>query len=119
MKRVFVFLICIGLIFSGCAKKDAHLKIGDKFKITGVVDYSDSPSDIGEEYCFMSCESEIEYYYIDIYGEESKWKSNTFYTKGADTAFLKEYVGETLTVFGTFDAECHGIPYITDIEIVD
>ena len=121
MKRLILALICMIIALSGCTKNDApeFLKIGDKFSVTGVVDYSDEPSDIGLEYCFITGADETEYYYIDIYGEQSKWSSKVFYTKGNDTALLKEYVGKRLTVSGIFDAECHGIPYITNITISD
>ncbi len=139
MKRLFVLLVCMLIVVSGCSKNEAVslekndsqnkttsktvlkdlLKIGDTFSITGMVDYSDKPSDIGQEYCFVTGDKEIEYYYIDIYDKESKWQSNIFYTKGDDTTLLKDYVGRKITVSGVFDAECHGIPYITNIEILD
>ena len=122
MKKLFVLLICLIIAFSGCAKNEAvsvdEMKIGDTFSVTGMVAYSDEPSDIGQEYCFITGDREIEYYYTDIYGEQSKWKSNVFYTKGEDTPLLKEYVGREVTVSGIFDAESHGIPYITQIEII-
>ena len=94
------------------------LKPGDKFTVTGVVDYSDKPSDIGNNYCSVTGDVKIEYLYMDIYNEESQWSSNVFYTKGNDTILLKKYVGQEITVSGEFDAECHGIQYITNIEIV-
>lgn len=124
MKRMFPILICLGMLVSGCAKNentasDSTLRIGDELTVTGVVDYSDEPSDIGIEYCFISSDTDIEYYYTDVYDEESKWHSNVFYTIGSDTELLKEYVGQKLTVSGIFDAESHGIPYITNIEIVE
>ncbi len=87
------------------------------FSVTGIVDYSDEPSDIGQEYCFITGSETIEYYYTDIYDQESKWASNIFYTYGEDTALLKEYVGQEITVSGAFDAESHGIPYITNIMV--
>ena len=62
-------------------------------------------------------DEKVEYLYIDIYGEESKWSSNIFYTQGKDTSFLKEYVGQKVAVSGIFAAESHGIPYIKDIII--
>ncbi len=95
------------------------LEVGDSFTISGMVDYSDEPSDIGKEYCFVAGDVEIEYYYTDIYDERSQWKSDIFYTKGADTGILKKYVGQEVTLSGIFDSECHGIPYITNISIHD
>lgn len=119
MKKLIFALFCIVIALSGCTKNNApdFLNIGDRFSLTGIVDYSDEPSDIGQEYCFITGTEEIEYYYIDIYGEKSKWSSKVFYTKGNDTALLKDYVGQKLTVYGVFDAECHGIPYITNVTI--
>ena len=121
MKRMFFVLICITALFSGCTTNNANpdiLKIGDSFSVTGTVDYSDEPSDIGQEYCFISGNEKFEYYYTDIYGEQSQFASDVFYTKDDDTALLKEYVGQRLTVSGTFEAESHGIPYITDIKVL-
>lgn len=139
MKKLFVVLGCVLLVFTGCLKientgtenidlqnkttletvSEDALKIGDEFLITGTVDYSDKPSDIGQEYCFVTGDKEIEYCYMDIYDKESKWQSNVFYTKGDDTALLKDYVGCEVTISGIFDAECHGIPYITQIEVLN
>ncbi len=93
------------------------LKIGDAFTITGEVGYSEQPSDIGETYCYITTEREINYYYTDIYGEESNWKTVVFFTKENDTDILKEYIGQTVTVSGTFDSEVHGIPYITNVDV--
>ncbi len=94
------------------------LEKGERFTITGIVDYSDEPSDIGENYCSITGDAKIEYLYTDIYDEESKWSSNVFYTKENDTTLLKKYVGQQVTVSGIFDAECHGIPYITKIDVL-
>ncbi len=138
MKKVLILLAFMGIFLSGCVKKqDTNteridlekesnietvssniLKKGDEFSLTGIVEYSDEPSDIGLEYCFITISEKLEYYYIDVYEEESKWSSNVFYTKGEDTARLREYVGREVTVSGVFEAECHGIPYITDISIM-
>ena len=114
----------MAILLSGCTQKGNTnsaqdvLKIGDTFSVTGIVDYSDEPSDIGQEYCLITGNEKIEYYYIDIYDEQSKWSSDVFYTKGEDTALLKEYVGQKIGVSGVFDAESHGIPYITNITIL-
>lgn len=131
MKKIFFAMLCIMFFFSGCTGKDSlnpgniaetsninTLRNGDFFSVTGVVDFSDDPSDIGQEYCLITGNEKIQYYYTDIYNNESKWASDVFYTKGNDTPLLKEYVGEKVTVSGVFDAECHGIPYITNISIV-
>lgn len=130
MKKVLFVLICMVIAISGCeANVDKNdgvvtenptekiMKIGDGLAVTGMVEYSDEPSDIGQEYCFVTGTEEIKYRYTDIYGEESEWKSNVFFTKGDDTALLKEYAGSVVTVSGIFDAESHGIPYITDITV--
>lgn len=116
----------MGLFLSGCGQTDdtaenlsEALKKGDIFFITGVVGYSDEPSDIGIEYCFITGNEKIEYFYTDIYNEESEYSSNTFYTRDKDTEALKDYIGQKVTVSGSFDAECHGIPYITDITVSD
>lgn len=123
MKKLLAVLICLTFIFSGCEQKNNDnpqiLEIGDAFTLTGVIDYSDEPSDIGQEYCVVTITDKIEYYYKDIYGKQSKWESNTFFTKGNDTVLLKDYVGAEVTISGTFDAESHGIPYITNIEITE
>ena len=128
MKKILFAMLCIVLLFSGCTGKDSLnsgniadtiiLRKGDLFSVTGIVEYSDDPSDIGQEYCLITGNEKTEYFYTDIYGEESKWASDIFYTKGNDTALLKEYVGQKVTVSGVFDAECHGIPYITNITVV-
>ena len=115
MKRIVFVIICISLLFSGCT--GGKMKNGDKFSVTGILEYSDEPSDIGQEYCFITGSEKLQYFYTDIYGKQSQFESNVFYTKGEDTALLKEYVGQKLTVSGTFDAECHGIPYITNVTV--
>ncbi len=128
MKKLCIALFCVILLLSGCGqKKDdnvdvnktdkAFLKAGDEFSVTGIIQYSDEPSDIGREYCFVTGDKKLDYTYIDIYNEESKWASEVFYTRGEDTEKLKKYVGEKLTVSGIFDAECHGIPYITNVTV--
>lgn len=122
MKKILIAIICITLLFSGCVQTDETaetLEKGDMFSVTGVVEYSDEPSDIGQEYCFITGQERIEYFYTDIYDEKSKYSSDVFYTRGNDTTFLKEYIGQEVTITGTFDAECHGIPYITDITVQD
>ena len=126
MKRFISILFCFIIFLCGCSQNNSTdtqpvveevkiLEKGDSFSLTGTVDYSDSPSDIGQEYCLITVDEKIEYYYIDIYGETSKWSSNVFYTKGEDTAYLKDFVGKSVTISGVFDAESHGIPYITNI----
>ena len=91
---------------------------GNAFSLTGVVEYSDSPSDIGNEYCSVMGDVRFDYNYYDIYGNLSKYSSRIFYTKRQpDTNLLKQYVGETVTVSGYFDSESHGVPYITGITI--
>lgn len=128
MKRVCITLFCLIIILSGCGQNTdnnvdvnktdkAFLKAGDEFYVTGIVQYSDEPSDIGREYCFVTGDKKLDYVYTDIYDEESKWSSEVFYTRSEDTEILKEYIGEKVTVSGTFDAECHGIPYITGVEV--
>ena len=58
MKKTYAFLICLMLVLSGCSQKNApspqNLEIGDTFTLTGVVSYSDEPSDIGQEYCSVT-----------------------------------------------------------------
>lgn len=137
LKTILVVLFCFLMLFSGCSQSEnikegkqeiqiantsepesvKILEKGDIFSLTGIVDYSNKPSDIGQEYCFIKGENEVEYNYKDIYGEISKWSSDVFYTKGQDTALLKAYVGKSITISGEFDAESHGIPYITNIDI--
>ena len=121
MKKTYAFFICLVLILSGCSQKNAQspqiLEIGDTFTLTGVVSYSDEPSDIGQEYCSVTINEKKEYYYNDIYDKRSKWSSDIFFTKGNDTVLLKDYVGSEITISGTFDAESHGIPYITNVTI--
>ncbi len=130
MKKICLILFCVIIFLSGCTqKKDvdigagktdkAFIKAGDEFLVTGTIDYSDEPSDIGREYCFITGDKSLDYTFIDVYNEESKWASNVFYTRGEDTELLKKYVGQKLTVSGVFDAECHGIPYITKVNIKD
>ena len=107
MKKMFFAMLCIMVFFSGCTGKDGLnpgniaetsniniLRNGDFFLVTGDVDFSDDPSDIGQEYCLITGNEKIQYYYTDIYNKESKWASDVF------------------------NAECHGIPYITNISIV-
>lgn len=131
MKKLLVVLICIVLLFTGCVQKGINdndntqtaepeiLKIGDTFSLTGVINYSDEPSDIGQEYCSVTIVNKIEYYYNDIYGKQSKWSSDVFFTKGDDTTLLKDYIGSEITISGVFDSESHGIPYITNITITE
>lgn len=137
MKKILVVLICMAVILCGCGgneivlENDAlsnentnntvsadMLKKGDSFSLTGIVDYSNKPSDIGQEYCFITCDTKTDYYYTDIYNEMSSWSSDVFYTKGDDTVLLKEYVGQKISISGIFDAESHGIPYITNITVL-
>ncbi len=130
--KIFAALLCALLLLCGCSQGTEQnsqspkasvsqsvtiLEKGDFFFITGVVNYSDEPSDIGQEYCFITTGEKVEYNYIDIYGETSKWSSDVFCTKGEDTTLMKDYVGKTVTISGVFDAESHGIPYITNIII--
>lgn len=127
MKRIFAFLLCFCIFACGCSQSGNTdisekesiniMEIGDNITVTGVVGYSDKPSDIGQEYCFITTDKKTEYKYKDIYGGTSEWSSNVFYTKGDDTEYLKEYIGKNVTVSGIFDAESHGIPYITSIEV--
>ncbi len=115
---IIVALFTLTTILVSCGRNQSDiLTAGDVFSVTGKVDYSDEPSDIGQEYCFIVGSEKIEYLYIDIYGEESKWSSDTFFTQGNDTELLKEYIGQEITVSGTLATEVHGIPYITDITI--
>ena len=133
MKSMLFVLVCICIFLSGCSvKNDAEtkdldtsaessvievLKKGTPFSVKGVVGYSDEPSDIGTEYCYVTGNEKIEYYFTDIYNEQSKWASDVFYTQGDDTEILRSYVGQTVTVSGIFDAECHGVPYITNVTV--
>ena len=117
MKRLLAVLVGCMILLCSCSEKVNVMKEGDSFSVTGVVDYSDEPSDIGQEYCYITTNEKIEYSYEDIYGETSVWSSEIFYTKGDDTDILKEYIGKSITVSGIFDAEVHGIPYITSISV--
>lgn len=120
MKKLLAVLFCGLILLCGCSEAEDNYGIlnpGESFTVKGVVEYSDEPSDIGNEYCFVTNDKVIKYNYNDIYGEISTWSSDVFYTKGEDTELLKEYVGETVTVSGVFEAESHGVPYITDITI--
>ena len=137
MKKIFAVLIGVAVILCGCwgngivlendflSNENTNnsvsadmLKKGDSFSLTGVIDYSNEPSDIGQEYCFITSDTKIDYYYTDIYDEQSTWSSNVFYTKGDGTNLLKEYVGREISISGIFDAESHGIPYITNITVL-
>lgn len=121
MKKVCIAILALLLILTimvSCSKKQTDvLSAGDAFSVTGMVEYFDQPSDIGKEYCSIAGSVKIEYLYIDIYGEESQWSSDTFFTQGNDTDLLKEYVGQQVTVSGFFASESHGIPYIKNITI--
>ena len=137
MKKFFAVLVCVALMLCGCQKNEIvlknnglssenagsgvsadMLKKGDSFSLTGIVGYSNEPSDIGQEYCFITSDIKIDYYYTDIYDEQSTWSSDVFYTKGDDTDLLKEYAGQKISISGIFDAEVHGIPYITNITVL-
>ena len=137
MKKILVVLICMAVILCGCGKtenimennslpnenagnsvSEQLLEKGQNFLIEGIVGYSDEPSDIGQQYCFVTCDTKISYYYTDIYNEKSSWSSEVFYSKGNDTVLLKEYVGRKVKLSGIFDAESHGIPYITNITVL-
>jgi hypothetical protein len=112
---VITFLVSCGNDSNGKV-----LKVGDKFTISGMVTYSEEPSDIGQRYCAVAGDVEFEYIYTDIYEEKSKWSSKEFFTKDdEDTDLLKKYEGKEVTVSGVFDAESHGVPYITNIEITE
>jgi len=122
MKKICDLLLCVMCVIvfvCGCSQESSSdvMKKGDKFSITGVVSYSNEPSDIGQEYCFVTTNDKIAYSYKDIYDEMSDWSSNVFYTRGDDTAVLRPYVGKNITVSGVFDAESHGIPYITKVTV--
>ena len=115
---IIVVLLMISVVLISCGKNQSGvLSAGDTFSVTGIVEYSDEPSDIGKEYCSVTGSDKLEYLFIDIYGEESTWSSDTFFTRGRDTELLKEYVGRKVTVSGFFDSESHGIPYITNITV--
>ena len=121
MKKIGFIAICVLIItlLVSCGNDISKkvLKEGDRITVTGIVEYSEKPSDIGQRYCSVTGDVEFEYTYIDIYDKESKWSSNQFFAKGADTDLLKEYEGEKVTVTGVLETESHGILYITDIEI--
>lgn len=121
MKRlictIMILLFTTIILFSCGNRKTDVLTAGDVFSITGIVEYSDEPSDIGNEYCSVTGSVKKEYLYIDIYGQESKWSSDIFFTQGKDTVLLKDYVGQKVTVSGELAAESHGIPYITNITV--
>lgn len=122
MKKLGFIALCVIMItlFVSCGNDSNGkvLKVGDKFTISGMVTYSEEPSDIGQRYCTVAGDVEFEYIYTDIYEEESKWSSKEFFTKDdEDTDLLKKYEGKEVTVSGVFDAEAHGVPYITNIEI--
>lgn len=121
MKKICLIMMALFIvttILTSCGKNQHDvLTAGDVFSVTGKVDYSDEPSDIGEEYCLIAGSEKIEYFYVDIYEETSQWSSDTFFTQGNDTDLLKEYVGQEITVSGVFATEVHGIPYITNITI--
>lgn len=114
---IFALLMVVTVLVSCGKNKNDILKSGDMFTVTGKVEYSDEPSDIGQEYCSIKGSKKIEYLFVDIYGEEAKWSSETFFTRGTDTNLLKEYVGQEITVSGCFATEVHGIPYITNITV--
>jgi len=121
MKRITAIVLSVLFIacVAGC-REEKHdiLGEGDLFEISGTVEFCDEPSDIGTEFCLIQGNTEIEYCYKDIYGEESLWKSDTFYTrKKEDTEYLRKFTGKKVTVSGTFKSEVHGVPYITDISI--
>lgn len=124
MKKIvsLISVLSLALFISACNKPTATdniLNTGEKFEISGMVGYSDQPSDIGQEYCIIEGDVEFEYNYIDVYNEESELSGSTFYTKkDYDTQLLKEYIGQEVAVSGYFEVECHGIPYITDISII-
>lgn len=124
MKKLGFTALCVIMItlFVSCGNDSNGkvLKVGDKFTISGMVTYSEEPSDIGQRYCSVAGDVEFEYVYTDIYDEESKWSSKEFFTKDdEDTDLLKKYEGKEVTVSGVFDAESHGVPYITNIEITE
>ena len=124
MKKIGFIALCVIMItlFVSCGNdsKGKVLKKGEEFTISGIVAYSEEPSDIGQRYCSVAGNVEFEYVYTDIYGEESKWTSKEFFTNNdEDTDLLKKYEGETITVTGLFDSEGHGVPYITNVEITE
>ena len=140
MKKTVAFVVVLVLIFAlaSCGHKEIAedtkepveitpatgevvvMSEGDPLTLTGVVDYSDEPSDIGREYCIVAGEEEHEYYFDAIDNEKSKWSSATFYTRDKDdTELLRAYVGKKVTVSGIFATECHGVPYITKVTVSD
>ena len=124
MKKIGFIALCVIMItlFVSCGNDNSGkvLKNGDKFTVTGIVAYSEEPSDIGQRYCSVAGNVEFEYVYTDIYGEESKWTSKEFFTNNdEDTDLLKKYEGENVTITGLFDSEGHGVPYITNVEITE
>lgn len=124
MKKFGFIALCVIMIalFVACGNDNNGkvLKKGDEFTVSGIVAYSEEPSDIGQRYCIVTGDVEFEYIYTDIFGEESKWASKEFFTnEDGDTNLLKKYEGEKVTVTGLFDSEGHGIPYITNIEVLE
>lgn len=95
------------------------LKDGDVITVTGTVSYSNEPSDIGSQYCAINDIEPIAYYYTDMEGEQCDLTSTIIFTAEQETELMKAYVGQEVTVSGKLATECHGIPYITECEVID
>ncbi len=93
------------------------LRIGQEITVSGAVQYSNEPSDIGEEYCFFDVPS-YSYIYEGIDYEQCANETDVIFTRGKATELLKDYIGQSVEIKGVFGSEMHGIPYIDNITVV-
>lgn len=97
------------------------IKNGDPVTVTGVVQYSDESNDIGYGYCFIDGLETLRYVFEPSDAKDGTQQSSTetVFTRGDETSLMRRYVDLTVTLSGKFYADLHGIPYLTDITVVE
>ena len=104
---------------SGTGSYEVPLRDGDTLTVSGIVQYSDDPCDVGNEYCYLVNNETVPYYFTDIFGETAQVSDSTFFCVDSDLDILFPYTGRLVTITGTLRTECHGIAFLTNIKKVE
>lgn len=98
--------------------EEVVIKDGSQITATGIVHYSSSPSDLGMEYCYIKVNTPYKYQYGDYTGATCEGETNVYFFSGEEAMPLKAYVGQKVTVSGTFKGGCHGEPFVYNAEVL-